>query len=191
MVAVFRRVIQTMVPVLAFRRRTVFLSRSSASDKTDQSPPSSTGTLRVLLRNLAIAVFASMMSASLWAAPANEKAGDDGSPPATSAVAKPSPPGDGAQAASRARDQRPDLPTEPRPSLLEGTDLGRMLRRDAAVLPIERMPGGATELDLRGGFRSVLVMHTDSKGKLVLSCVVSADAAEAMLNPKPRDRQEP
>jgi hypothetical protein len=66
-----------------------------------------------------------------------------------------------------------------------------MLRRDAAVLPIERMPGGATELDLRGGFRSVLVMHTDSKGKLVLSCVVSADAAEAMLNPKPRDRQEP
>ena len=72
---------------------------------------------------------------------------------------------------------------------LEGTDLARMLRRDAKV---ERLPTrfAGERLDVGGGYRSVLVVAVDAEGKPVMSCVANVKAAKkALAEPRPRVRE--
>lgn len=85
----------------------------------------------------------------------------------------------------------PEAPTGPMlggpagllPFQLEGTDLGRMLKRDTQNLVIRRDPRGATMLDIGGGFRNVLVMYTTPDGKHVISCIASEKQARAIFEP--------
>jgi hypothetical protein len=69
------------------------------------------------------------------------------------------------------------------PFQLEGTDLGRMLKRDTQNLVIRRDPRGPTMLDVGGGFRNVLVMYTTPDGKQVISCIASEEQARAIFAP--------
>lgn len=74
---------------------------------------------------------------------------------------------------------------------LAGTDLQRMLRRDASPARFTRRSDGVTVFDLNGGFRSVLVLSVDSKGKPEMACVASEEAAEANLSPRAAEVREP
>ncbi len=81
------------------------------------------------------------------------------------------------------------------PFTLEGTDLGRMLNRDATNVSVMRLRGGAMRLDVGGGFRSVLVVRITPEGKAETSCIMSEKAAERIFAPQrnktPQTRQEP
>ncbi len=134
-----------------------------------------------LLRLPALTLVAAFVSAPLWAAPPNEQVGDAGAP----TVANTSVASNEAQAVNTAGDQRGVLPDEGVPSRFEGTDLGRMLKRDVTLLKIDEMRSGAKMLDLAGGFRSVLVIHADAEGNPVMSCIVSEKEAERLLGPPP------
>jgi hypothetical protein len=84
-----------------------------------------------------------------------------------------------------------DPPGEPNPPAAERTLrseyplLARMLNHDSAN--VSRMPDGAEKLDVQGGFRSVLIVHTTTKGKRVVSCIASEKAAERIFIPKVAD----
>ncbi len=64
---------------------------------------------------------------------------------------------------------------------LAQTDLGRMLRRDAASLVTRTLPGGAVALDMGDGYRNVLVAQVAPGGEAVVSCIASEKQAEQIL----------
>lgn len=72
-------------------------------------------------------------------------------------------------------------PAAAAPFTLEGTDLGRMLRRDAGAVSIMRIHGGAMSMDVHGGFRSVMVVQITPEGQAQTSCIISEKAAERIF----------
>lgn len=74
-------------------------------------------------------------------------------------------------------------PTGLLPFQLEGTDLGRMLKRDTQNLVVRGDRRGATMVDLAGGFRNVLVAYTGPDGKQVISCIATEEQARAIFAP--------
>lgn len=88
------------------------------------------------------------------------------------------------EAPKDASSQTTASPDQPSPSPLEGTDLGRMLKRDTSNLLMRRARDGAMMVDLAGGFRSVLVVQISEEGKPVISCIVSEKQAEAIFVPR-------
>jgi hypothetical protein len=63
-------------------------------------------------------------------------------------------------------------------SAIEGTDLARMLRRDTQNLMLRKTARGGMQVDLDGGFRSVLVVRVGPDGKPHISCIASEREAE-------------
>lgn len=72
---------------------------------------------------------------------------------------------------------------------IEGTDLGRMLKRDTANVAITTAPDGAIALDTAEGYRSVLVVQTTPEGKRIVSCIATERAADEIFNPPASDRE--
>jgi hypothetical protein len=91
--------------------------------------------------------------------------------------------------------EHPAIGDQGRPFTLEGTDLGRMLNRDASSVSIMRLRGGVMKLDVGDGFRSVLVVQITPEGKTEISCIMSEKAAERIFasqrNKTPETPKEP
>jgi hypothetical protein len=68
---------------------------------------------------------------------------------------------------------------------IEGTDLGRMLHRDANAFPV-RNRDGSMKLDLQGGYRNVLVVRITPDGKPEVSCIATEQQAQAVFAPAPK-----
>jgi hypothetical protein len=64
---------------------------------------------------------------------------------------------------------------------LDRTDLGRMIRRDATKLRVQKASDGTEMLALGEGFRDVFIATIDENGKAVLTCVATVEGARSIL----------
>ena len=81
---------------------------------------------------------------------------------------------------ARASDNRSVSEQTANTSPIAGTDLARMLRRDL-TLPVRKASNGMLQVDVSGGFRSVLVVQIGDDGKPIISCIVSEKQAERIF----------
>ena len=76
-------------------------------------------------------------------------------------------------------------------SPIAGTDLARMLRRDTQNLLLRKTVRGEMQIDVDGGFRSVLIAQIGPDGKARISCIASEREAEKLFAPRkeaPREK---
>jgi hypothetical protein len=84
-----------------------------------------------------------------------------------------------------------DFPDQVFRAWLDRTDLGRMIKRDASILRIEKAADGTEMLVMGEGFRDVLVATTNDAGKTTTICIGTVEGARAIFAVAKPPRAQP